>query len=132
MGGTLLFWLSQALPFAIYAVDIAIFAVYWRSLSRKDFHILSSYILLPLAAEIVQIFYYGVALLNTGVSLSLLIIFTNIQSEQELRIERQEKELMASRMDIMMSQIQPHFLYNTLIAIRRLCDHDPKQAKQAI
>ena len=126
------FWLSQALPFAIYAVDIAIFAVYWRSLSRKDFHILSSYILLPLAAEIVQIFHYGVAFLSTGVSLSLLIIFINIQSEQELRIERQEKELIASHMDIMLSQIQPHFLYNSLLTIRRLCDHDPKQAKQAI
>lgn len=126
------FLLSQMLPFSIYVVDIVIFTVYKKSLSYKDFYILSGYIILPLAAEIVQMFHYGIALLNVGVSLSLLIIFINIQSEQELRIERQEKELLESRMDIMLSQIQPHFLYNTLTAIRRLCDHDPQQAKQAI
>ena len=126
------FWLSQALPFLMYALDIAIFAVYHKSLDRKDFRILSSYIFLPLAAEAVQMFNYGIALLNTGVALALLIIFINIQSEQELRIERQEKELAQSRMDSMLSQIQPHFLYNSLTAIRRLCDHDPQQAKAAI
>ena len=32
------------------------------------------------------------------------------------------------RMQIMLSQIQPHFLYNTLSAIQYLCDHDPKAA----
>lgn len=126
------FWLSQTLPFLMYALDVAIFAVYRRSLNRKDFRILSSYIILPLAAEVVQMLNYGVALLNTGVALGLLIIFINIQSEQELRIERQEKELAQQRMDIMLSQIQPHFLYNSLTAIRRLCDHDPQQAKVAI
>lgn len=126
------FWLSQALPFSIYAVDIVIFAAYRKSLPRRDFRILSSYIVFPLAAEAVQMFHYGVALLNTGVSLSLLIVFINIQSEQELRMERQDKELVESHMSLMLSQINPHFLYNTLTAIRRLCDLDPEQAKQAI
>jgi len=32
------------------------------------------------------------------------------------------------RMQIMISQIQPHFLYNTLSAIQYLCDSDPKMA----
>ena len=34
------------------------------------------------------------------------------------------------RMQIMLSQIQPHFLYNTLSAIQYLCDHDPKAASE--
>ncbi len=100
-----------------------------KSLLRKDFMILTSYIVLPLLTEIIQMSHYGIALLNTGVSLSLLIIFINIQSERELRMERQEKELTEARIDIMLSQIKPHFLYNTLTVIRRQCDIDPKQAK---
>lgn len=126
------FWLSQFIPFMIYAVDACIFAAYHKNLSRKDFRILSSYIILPLLAELIQAFNYGIALLNAGVSLALLIIFINIQSEQELRMERQEKELAEQRIDIMLSQIQPHFLYNSLTTIRRLCDNDPQQAKDAI
>lgn len=126
------FWLSQAIPVLMYGGDILIFAAYRKTLSRKDFRILSSYIALPLAAELIQALHYGIALLNAGVSLALLIIFINIQAERELRMERQEKELATQRIDIMLSQIQPHFLYNTLTTIRRLCDNDPQQAKDAI
>lgn len=126
------FWLSQFIPFLIYVLDAAIFIVYRKSLIRKDFMILTSYIALPLLTEIIQMSHYGIALLNTGVSLSLLIIFINIQSERELRMERQEKELTEARIDIMLSQIKPHFLYNTLTVIRRLCDIDPKQAKKTL
>lgn len=127
-----LFWLSQLIPFLMYAVDLLIFTAYRKRLPRKDFRILSSFIALPLAAEAVQMLYYGVALLNTGVTLGMLIIYINIQSEQELRLEQQEKELAQQRIEIMISQIQPHFLYNTLLTIRQLCSADPKQAKAAI
>lgn len=127
-----LFWLSQLIPFMMYMVDIAIFAVCRKRLPGKDFRALSSYIALPIAVEAIQMLHYGVALLNTGVSLGLLIIFVNIQSAQEVRMEHQEKELAEARIDITLSQIQPHFLYNSLTAIRRLCDHDPQQAKEAI
>ena len=43
-----------------------------------------------------------------------------------------EKQLLQSRISIILSQIQPHFLYNSLIAIRQLCDIDPPKAKQAV
>ena len=32
----------------------------------------------------------------------------------------------------MLSQIQPHFPYNSLTAIRQLCDIDPPKGKQAV
>lgn len=43
-----------------------------------------------------------------------------------------EMELFESRTAIMLSQIQPHFLYNSLTAIGKLCDIDPKKTKEAI
>lgn len=127
-----LFWLSQLIPFIIYGLDIAIFIIYRRALSRKDFVVLTSYITMPILSLAIQATNFGIALLNIGVSFALLIIYINVQSEQELRVERQEKELAEARIDIMLSQIRPHFLYNTLIAIRQLCDSDPKTAKECI
>ncbi len=47
------------------------------------------------------------------------------------RAEEQEKELSQSRISIMLSQIQPHFLYNALNTIQYLCETDPKQASVA-
>ena len=44
-------------------------------------------------------------------------------------VREHEDDLKArQRMQIMLSQIQPHFLYNTLSAIQYLCEHDPKAA----
>lgn len=43
--------------------------------------------------------------------------------EQDLRAQQ--------RMQIMLTQIKPHFLYNTLGAIEALCDTDPRAAKAA-
>ncbi len=36
------------------------------------------------------------------------------------------------RAAVMLSQIQPHFLYNTLTGIKKLCDTEPKKASKAI
>lgn len=127
-----LFWLSQLLPLMIYSLDGAMLFYYRRYLKKKDIFILSSYIFLPLVVESIQMMNYGIALLNTGAAASILFIFIGIQSVRELRMEQQEKELAEARIDIMLSQIQPHFLYNSLTAIRRLCDKDPQAAKKAI
>ena len=44
-------------------------------------------------------------------------------------VREHEKALMAEqRIQIMMSQIQPHFLYNTLSTIQALCRTDPEKA----
>lgn len=126
------FWLSQVIPALICMLDLGMMVRYHRCLRLKEMVTLSSYIFIPLLAEAFQIFNYGIALLSSSITLSILLIFINLQSARELRMERQEKELAEQRIDIMLSQIQPHFLYNSLTAIRRLCDHDPQQAKQSI
>lgn len=47
-------------------------------------------------------------------------------------VKEHERDLMtAQRIKIMMSQIKPHFLYNSLGAIEELCESDPKAAKEA-
>lgn len=43
-----------------------------------------------------------------------------------------EKDLVESRTAVMLSQIQPHFLYNSLLGIKELCDVDPKKASCAL
>ena len=47
--------------------------------------------------------------------------------EKELQLELQEKQVA-----VMLSQIQPHFLYNALTAICDLCGTEPKKAREAL
>ena len=54
----------------------------------------------------------------------------DIKTHMEEKVKT-ERKLSESRIAIMLSQIQPHFLYNALAVISRLCDKDPAEAKKA-
>lgn len=60
-----------------------------------------------------------------------LIIRLKRQYEQEIEYQKMQKELYEARVSIMVSQIQPHFLYNSLTSIAMLCTKDPQTAKTA-
>ena len=53
------------------------------------------------------------------------------KTKQEQIIEL-ENELLQNRISIMLSQIQPHFIYNSLSAIKGLCLIDPELASKTI
>lgn len=126
------FLISQLIPFLIYMINGIIIFTHSKQLGRREIIFLSSYIVCPLTAELLQMLNYGIALLGTAVTISLLLIYINIQLKSELRMVEQEAELAESQILLLLRQIQPHFLYNILSTIRQLCDSNPSQAKQAI
>ena len=65
-----------------------------------------------------------------GILWAVKSIITDHQAS--IRILTLEKELEESRISIMLSQIQPHFLYNALNTIYHLCEKDAAVAQQAI
>ena len=58
----------------------------------------------------------------------MLVFMITDQTERYLR---QEEETARLRAELMLSQLKPHFLYNTLATIGCLC-HDSPEAKEAI
>ncbi|WP_079536538.1 sensor histidine kinase [Phoenicibacter congonensis] len=76
---------------------------------------------------------FEIGLLVFGISqLRLLIVEANEKLLQGEKAERLRANLVQARTQVMLSQIQPHFLYNVLASIARLCDKDPKQAKAQV
>ena len=71
------------------------------------------------------------------IALFLLKLFQFIKRlvvtfRESIRADRLEKELEESRIAIMLSQIQPHFVFNALGTIRGLCREDPNHAWRAL
>lgn len=52
----------------------------------------------------------------------------NLQLDKQL--QEKEQQLMQNRISIMLTQIKPHFLFNTLTAICGLCDENPQEARK--
>lgn len=67
--------------------------------------------------------------------ISDLALEIDLYTKENVRIaterERAEKELYEAEVQIMVSQIRPHFMYNALTSIAMMCDIDPKTAKEA-
>ncbi len=127
-----LFWLAQVVPIVLHLRNAWIVVRYRACLAPKELAGFASYIALPIVAEVIQVAWFGIALMNTAVALAILLVFLSIQSERKALLARREQELAEARADIMLSQIQPHFLYNTLTAIRELCSSDPAEAARAV
>lgn len=126
------FWLSMVWPIAGMLINAGILIRYRNHIDRKEGITFGCYIFLPVLAMTIQIFVYGIALVNLLVTVGILILYINIQLEQVKHAKEKELELADSRMAVLVSQIQPHFLYNCLTVIRHLCDTDPKQAGDAV
>ncbi len=58
------------------------------------------------------------------------LIGTAIRREQLLRLR--EEELREAKVRVMINQIQPHFIYNTLVSVYVLCEDDPKRAMEVV
>lgn len=64
--------------------------------------------------------------------LSYMVRYTRNTLAAARKTQTLEKELVQNRIAIMLSQIQPHFLFNALTAIKQLCAIDPEKAEEAV
>lgn len=103
-----------------------------NALERRDLAAFVTYEILPVVTIMISIFQTDITLVYPATMLSLLLLYVNVQQGQENRLARKEVELAESHTAVMLSQIQPHFLYNALTAVEHLCAVDPPEAERAV
>ena len=74
---------------------------------------------------------FGLVVLTTVLSVAVPIKIWNT-ARIEHRLEEQEKLLMRARIEALASQINPHFLFNTLTSISSLIRSQPEMARMLI
>ncbi len=101
-------------------------------LTRRERLAFCVYLLAPLAAIGIQPFFQGVYVIVQSTAVAVLTMYVFVLSEQTERYYRQEQEAERLKLSLMLSQIQPHFLYNSLGTIQALCRSDPVGAERAV
>jgi LytS/YehU family sensor histidine kinase len=97
-------------------------ALFAKQTARVNRFISIVYTIFPVAGITVDHIFHGLSLSYIGLVISVLIIYTSIYLQKQKLIDAQKNALM-------LSQINPHFVYNTLSTIAAMCDTSPKQAK---
>ena len=90
------------------------------------------YAMLPLSGTIIDYYIPNMAFTYICSFLGMLLLDMQLHVWHARELTERKAELTQSRISIMLSQIQPHFLYNSLNSIYYLCEEDPLKAQQAI
>lgn len=133
-----LYYMSQIFDILLPAMTMVLAFRNRDVLGWRDTWIMVLYGLIPVLSIPVQIL-WAVTPVCLATTVSLVLVYTLIHVEQAKRSGEMEKELVQKELALaesnnalVLSQIQPHFLYNALTSIYRLCDVKPEAAKEAV
>lgn len=102
-----------------------------KKLKKSEKYSILTYLLLPHVAMVVQIFNYGVSYSFLALTASSIVVFVEYEMEYAAYMVEAERQLSETRMQLLSHQIQPHFIFNSLTAIRYLC-RDNAEAVETI
>lgn len=123
--------ISQIYQFVLF-VSIFFLVVLNKKLNVREKIAFSTYCLLPLVAIILQNFFAGYVIAYASIIVGVEILFAFLNVEKTLEITQQEEKIKEAQTKIMLSQIKPHFVYNSLSSISTLIELDPKKAQSAL
>ncbi|MBQ7593603.1 MAG: histidine kinase [Synergistaceae bacterium] len=103
-----------------------------EQLSHKAFLSFVLTILPITGVLLVQMFIEIYPLIDISIVVSALSMYSLILSDQIEQDLSRQREIANQRASIMVLQMRPHFIYNTMTSIYCLCEQNPKLARQVI
>lgn len=140
------YWIICVVAGVMLLLLIAYIMANYKRLPRTQAFACLLLFLLTAGASVVQFLFYGISLVNISMAVGVIFIFVayemdrmayaamqeNIVIADKLRIAQKEAQIARQQTQIVLSQIQPHFLYNALSTISILCKKDPDTARTAV
>ena len=117
---------------AIQALNFAATIRYRARLTHKVF-LGFSFALLPMTVGLIlQMFIDVFPLIDIAYIISALVMYSFALSDQVEQDLRRQREIANQRASIMVLQMRPHFIYNTMTSVYCLCKQNPDQAQKVI
>lgn len=123
--------LSLFLPLTVMMIDLSFMIQYRKQMDRLVFASMLSYIVLPCLSSFILLFYYGISLINISISISVILMFIVSIIDRNNQLLKKE-EAVNLRIDLMLSQVTPHFIFNALTTIQQLCVKNPVEAQETV
>lgn len=129
-------------PFSayIYGVEVLTFAqiimmlpvmisVHGKSIGTGK---LFNAMILPIMGLFIQLFFVELSIDSFMLTMAFLASFVSYQIILEGMLIAKDMELSESKIKLLLEQIQPHFIFNSLSAIEELCVEDPEKAEKCV
>ncbi len=126
------YWIAYVCLALAILICLIIVLQHAKTLKKLEWGSLVIYLTVPIIGYVFENMIPDFYVAAAGASLTTFLIYLNIQVDLKSQLQLKESELIENRIAIMFSQIQPHFLFNSLSAIENLCDIDIDKTKMAI
>ncbi len=93
---------------------------------------LGAAVMLPIFLHVLEMMIPYLRLTAFGMTLMYQIAYMNYQVQTENELMQRDIELADTKVRLLMQQISPHFIFNSLQVIQGLCDDEPEKVKPAI
>lgn len=110
-------WLAVVYSFLIIMLDMELIRSHRSELAAKSRAVFYSYGIIPVISFIIQLFGTELTVTWLGSTFTVLLIYLIIHADYVQQLNARELELSENRSVMMLSQIRPHFLFNTLNTI---------------
>ena len=126
----MLWALSMAPIVVMLILNVAAVIRRRKKLSGKNFIGLLIYMVPMMIAMFIHMFIAIEVFVFAGMALLAIVMFGLILSDNVDQFMRQQREIAHQKASIMVLQMRPHFIYNSMMGIYYLCDQDPQKAKR--
>lgn len=134
-----LFFTWHMVTIILFVYIFAVCLLFRNQIDRFLRQVIFTSVLIPMCGFVLNTNYSGISFNNISVSVSALIIFlfyeqhrteVAVQSAHQLDqaqmlLAEKQLALEQSKNEVLMAQIQPHFINNSLMALRSRCREDP-------
>lgn len=115
----------------LIVMDLGILLCCREQVPRMLFREFFLYFTIPITGMVLQLLFPNIHILLGSLILATVIVFISLLKKGTARYYEQKQEFEQTKTALMLSQIQPHFLYNSLGVIQELCHSDPEKAEEA-
>ena len=122
----------QIPPILIMVLNLLLLMNKWPVLTLRLKRAFSIYCLLPLVLMLMRMRLHNVNLVALSTAITAFFMFSYILADQTEQFHNQMIENNRLKNEILMAQIRPHFIVNSLIAIKQQCRRNPTEAEEAI
>lgn len=118
------FYISYVTPILMILLNLAAVIAYISNLRMKI--LLYFFLAAPLTASIIDIFLLETNILFITMLFAMMGLYVNFYIGRSNDLVLKDAQLTQQRADIMVSQVQPHFLYNALTSIMNIKGNPPE------
>ena len=126
------FWLPVLVVLLSIAVIMAFVITERKHLGRSTFMLMICVLMVPAVGAVILSLFLNIGTMPFCEAIMLALILVYEVSEQKNDLTAREKENAEMRVALMVSQIGPHFIFNSLSSIKNICEKNSEDAVEAI